>query len=94
MPPNVASVPAEQPRFLVPFSPAGSVGSIPATDRGAEPRPGEVSLAHNGVLFLDEIAEFDRRALKVLRQPLEEGSVNIARAAGIATFPAPCWLPP
>ena len=55
---------------------------------GADPRPGEVSLAHNGVLFLDEIPEFGRRALEVLRQPLEEGVVRIARAAGVAVFPA------
>jgi magnesium chelatase family protein len=55
---------------------------------GSAPRPGEISLAHNGVLFLDEAPEFDRRALEVLRQPLEEGQVTVARAAWTAMFPA------
>jgi magnesium chelatase family protein len=55
---------------------------------GSQPRPGEITLAHHGVLFLDELPEFGRRALEVLRQPLEEGTVVIARAARAATFPA------
>ena len=55
---------------------------------GSQPRPGEVSLAHNGVLFLDEMLEFSRHVLEVLRQPLEEGRVAIARAARTAMFPA------
>jgi magnesium chelatase family protein len=55
---------------------------------GSQPRPGEVTLAHHGVLFLDEIPEFSRRALEVLRQPLEEGAVAIARTARTAHFPA------
>ena len=55
---------------------------------GSQPRPGEVSLAHHGVLFLDEMLEFSRHVLEVLRQPLEEGSVTIARATRTAVFPA------
>jgi magnesium chelatase family protein len=55
---------------------------------GSSPRPGEISLAHNGVLFLDELPEFDRRVLEVLREPLESGCVTISRAAQQAEFPA------
>jgi magnesium chelatase family protein len=55
---------------------------------GSQPRPGEISLAHHGVLFLDEVPEFSRRALEVLRQPLEHGAIVVARAARTANFPA------
>ncbi|ANN66554.1 YifB family Mg chelatase-like AAA ATPase [Bordetella bronchialis] len=55
---------------------------------GTRPRPGEISLAHHGVLFLDELPEFDRRALEALREPLESGSVEIARAAHTLQYPA------
>ena len=55
---------------------------------GVMPRPGEVSLAHNGLLFLDELPEFPRNVLEVLRQPLEDGHVTIARAAMSLSFPA------
>ncbi len=59
---------------------------------GAFPKPGEITLAHRGVLFLDEFPEFDRKVLEALRQPLEEHSVTISRARGVITFPAQCIL--
>ncbi len=55
---------------------------------GSQPRPGEISLAHEGILFLDELPEFDRKVLEVLREPLESGSVTISRAARQESFPA------
>jgi magnesium chelatase family protein len=69
-------------------APHHTTSGVALVGGGSRPRPGEISLAHHGVLFLDELPEFDRRVLEVLREPLESGNVSIARAAHHCLFPA------
>ena len=69
-------------------SPHHTASAVALVGGGGDPRPGEISLAHHGVLFLDELPEWDRRVLEVLREPLETGTIHISRAARQASFPA------
>ncbi|MBP6888213.1 MAG: YifB family Mg chelatase-like AAA ATPase [Candidatus Pacebacteria bacterium] len=77
------------PPFRAPHHTASYVSIVGG---GASPKPGEVTLAHRGVLFLDEFPEFDKKVIESLREPLEEGSVSVSRAKGTYTFPASVTL--
>ncbi len=86
---SAAGLPVDRLEEERPFrAPHHSISYAGLAGGGPEPRPGEVTLASGGVLFLDELPEFERRTLEVLRQPLEEGRVRLARAKGQWTFPA------
>jgi len=69
-------------------SPHHTASAVAMVGGGSPPRPGEISLAHNGILFLDELPEFDRKVLEVLREPIESGKITISRAAFQSEFPA------
>ncbi|WP_115720474.1 YifB family Mg chelatase-like AAA ATPase [Gallaecimonas mangrovi] len=87
---SLAGKPRETDNWLSPpwRTPHHTASAVALVGGGSIPRPGEISLAHNGVLFLDELAEYDRKVLDCLREPMETGEVSISRAAHQAKFPA------
>jgi magnesium chelatase family protein len=92
---SIAGLLGAERSFLAtrPFrSPHHTISDVGLLGGSAIPAPGEVSIAHNGVLFLDELPEFKRSTLEVLRQPLEDGRVTVSRAAGTITFPSEFML--
>lgn len=87
---SVAGLPVRKGQWRKPpyRTPHHTASSVALVGGGSSPRPGEISLAHQGVLFLDELPEFDRKVLEVLREPMESGEIVISRAARQVTYPA------
>ncbi|WP_197479495.1 ATP-binding protein, partial [Oleiphilus sp. HI0132] len=87
---SLAGIPRKPGLMMqAPFrSPHHTASSVSLVGGGAQPKPGEISLSHYGVLFLDELPEYARSVLEVLREPIESGEIRISRASASLTFPA------